>query len=277
MILKKFSFIILTLFVFFGFQSCKNDTIDTARIQLKLIDAPGDYLEVNVEIIDMLYNNSEDEEAWTSFIPLSGYPINIDLTELIAGNNLLLTDQIIPSGTLKQIRLVLSDNNNLVIEGDEGEEPISVHLDTPSALQSGLKLNLNTNLEPGFSYTFILDWDVNKSIVDTGNSGKYNLKPVIRVNTDVNSGSISGTVTGEVENDDIEEAVPLTNVSVSVYQDDIYVAESLTDENGVFLIQGLDAGDYLIKIEQEGYDNYVSAVPITVIAGEVSQIETIEL
>ena len=277
MILKKISFIILTLFVFFGFQSCKNDTIDTARTQLKLIDAPGDYLEVNVEIIDILYNNSENEEDWTSFIPVSGYPINIDLTELIAGNNLLLTDQIIPSGTLKQIRLVLSDNNNLVIEGDEGEEPISVHLDTPSALQSGLKLNLNTNLEPGFSYTFILDWDVNKSIVDTGNSGKYNLKPVIRVNTDVNSGSISGTVTGEVENDDIEEAVPLTNVSVSVYQDDIYVAESLTDENGVFLIQGLDAGDYLIKIEQEGYDNYVSAVPITVIAGEVSQVETIEL
>ncbi len=274
MILKKFSFIILTLFVFFGFQSCKNDTIDTARIQLKLIDAPGDYLEVNVEIIDILYNNSENEEAWTSFIPVSGYPINIDLTELIAGNNLLLTDQIIPSGTLKQIRLVLSDNNNLVIEG---EEPISVHLDTPSALQSGLKLNLNTNLEPGFSYTFILDWDVNKSIVDTGNSGKYNLKPVIRVNTEVNSGSISGTVTGEVENDDIEEAVPLTNVSVSVYQDDVYVAESLTDENGVFLIQGLDAGDYLIKIEQEGYDNYVSAAPITVIAGEVSQVATIEL
>ncbi len=277
MILKKFSFIILTLFVFFGFQSCKNDTIDTARIQLKLIDAPGDYLEVNVEIIDMLYNNSEDEEAWTSFIPLSGYPINIDLTELISGNSLLLTDQIIPSGTLKQIRLVLSDNNNLVIEGDEGEEPISVHLDTPSALQSGLKLNLNTNLEPGFSYTFILDWDVNKSIVDTGTSGKYNLKPVIRVNTEVNSGSISGTVTGEVENDDIEEAVPLANVSVSVYQDDIYVAESLTDENGVFLIQGLDAGDYLIKIEQEGYDNYVSAAPITVVAGEVSQVATIEL
>ena len=277
MILKKISFIILTLFVFFGFQSCKNDTIDTARTQLKLIDAPGDYLEVNVEIIDILYNNSENEEDWTSFIPVSGYPINIDLTELIAGNNLLLTDQIIPSGTLKQIRLVLSDNNNLVIEGDEGEEPISVHLDTPSALQSGLKLNLNTNLEPGFSYTFILDWDVNKSIVDTGNSGKYNLKPVIRVNTDVNSGSISGTVTGEVENDDIEEAVPLTNVSVSIYQDDIYVAESLTDESGIFLIQGLDAGDYLIKIEQEGYDNYVSAVPITVIAGEVSQIETIEL
>ncbi len=274
MILKKFSFIILTLFVFFGFQSCKNDTIDTARIQLKLIDAPGDYLEVNVEIIDILYNNSENEEAWTSFIPVSGYPINIDLTELIAGNNLLLTDQIIPSGTLKQIRLVLSDNNNLVIEG---EEPISVHLDTPSALQSGLKLNLNTNLEPGFSYTFILDWDVNKSIVDTGNSGKYNLKPVIRVNTEVNSGSISGTVTGEVENDDIEEAVPLTNVSVSVYQDDVYVAESLTDENGVFLIQGLDAGDYLIQIEQEGYDNYVSAAPITVIAGEVSQVATIEL
>ena len=100
---------------------------------------------------------------------------------------------------LKQFRLVLSDNNTLLLEN----ETTPIHLDTPSAQQSGLKLKLDTALEPGFSYTFILDWDVHKSIVKAGNSGKYILKPVIRVNTEVNSGSISGKVIGEDLNDNV--------------------------------------------------------------------------
>ncbi len=153
-------------------QSCSdnNENLeDTARVQLKLVDAPGDYLEVNIEIIDIQYNSSDDEEGWLSFTPESGYPINVDLTELIAGNSLLLTDQIMPTGLLKQVRLVLSNNNTLNVEGEEGLIPLS----TPSAQQSGLKLKLDTELEAGFSYTFILDWNVQESIVKAGNSGIY--------------------------------------------------------------------------------------------------------
>ena len=273
---KKFNFIAVVILLFLGFQGCQNDVNNTARVQLKLVDAPGDYLEVNVEIVDVLYNNSENDEDWTSFGVVGDYPINVNLTELIAGNSLLLTDQIIPSGTLQQIRLVLSENNTLVIEGDSGEE-ITTQLDTPSAMQSGLKLHLDTTLDPGFSYTFILDWDVQESIVAAGNSGTYNLKPVIRVNTEVNSGSISGAVVGEVEGDAIDGAVPLANVTVAVYQDGNYFAESLTDENGNFLIQGLPAGDYTIMIAQDSYVNYESATPITVSVGEVAQVGTIEL
>ena len=278
MILRKFS-LIVAIVAFIGFQSCSDDKDSgTAKVQLKLIDTPGDYLEVNVEITDILYNSSEDEEGWTSFTPESGYPINTDLTELIAGNSLLLTDEIIPSGMLKQIRLVLSENNTLVIEGEQPGETITTHLDTPSASQSGLKLNLNTELESGFSYTFILDWDVQNSIVKAGNSGKYNLKPVIRVNAEVNSGSMGGKVIGEVEGDDIDGAVPIKDVIVSVYNTgDIYVAESLTDENGDFLIQGLDEGDYKIKIEQDGYLNYVSDESISVTVGVIKDAGTIEL
>ena len=119
--------------------SCSNSkTEDTARVQLKLVDAPGDYLEVNIEIIDIQYNAGE-EEGWMSFTPVNGYPINIDLTELIAGNSLLLTDELIPAGMLKQVRLVLSENNTLRIEGEADLIP----LNTPSAQQSGLKLHIN--------------------------------------------------------------------------------------------------------------------------------------
>ena len=257
--------------VFIAAQSCSetNESIEElARVQLKLIDAPGDYLEVNVEIIDIQYRSSE-EDGWESFESETDYPINVDLTELIAGNDLLLTDQVLPSGMLGQVRLVLSDNNTLKIEGED--ELIS--LSTPSAQQSGLKLNLDTNLEAGFSYTFILDWNVQESIVKAGNSGNYILKPVIRVNAEVNSGSISGNVVEIIE--DVETA--MENVTVGVYDSgDEAVTETLTNENGEFLVQGLEAGSYTIKIAQQGYNEYISD-EINVTVGNVVSTGTIVL
>ena len=279
MMLRKLSYIVFLIAGLYGLQSC-TETTDTnmAKVQLKLVDAPGDYLEVNVEIVDIQYNNSEDDEGWTSFTPNDGYPINVDLTKLIAGNSLLLTDEIMPAGMLKQIRLVLSDNNTLAIEDEQDGQKRMAHLDTPSAMQSGLKLKINTLLEAGFSYTFILDWDVQHSIVQAGNSGKFNLKPVIRVNTEVNSGSMSGLVIGEVEGDDVEGPVGLMDVVVGVYStEDVYVTESLTDENGNFIIQGLESGEYKIKIEQDGYENYESAEVLKIELGKIKDAGTIEL
>ncbi len=276
--LKKIYFTaIAAMILMLGFQSCNNSddaSNATARVQLKLVDAPGDYLEVNVEIVDVQYNNGDTEEGWKSFGKPEDYPMNVDLTTLIAGNNLLLADEIIPSGMLKQIRLVLGDGNTLKIDGQE----TMMALNTPSAMQSGLKLNMNTTLEPGFSYTFILDWDVQKSVVMAGNSGMYNLKPVIRVNAEVNSGSIAGNLTGEVLVDGLSVFNALKDVTVEVYDNtNVYVAESNTDIDGNFLIQGLAAGNYKLKIvDLEGYDNYESA-PITVTVGTVNTIEPIVL
>ena len=274
---KNILLVAIFLFAILGFLSCSDDNVkldNTARVQLKLVDSPGDYEEVNVEIVDVLFNSTDDEGGWTSIVPDDFIPIIVDLTELIAGNDLLLTDVIVPSGMLKQIRLVLGNNNTLVIEG----EPDPIHLDTPSAQQSGLKLKVKTVLESGYSYTFILDWNVQRSIVKAGNSGKYILKPVIRVNTEVNSGSIKGNVVGKpIEGDGTSGLVPLKDAQVSVYTTgDIYITETSTDENGNFIVRGLDAGDYKIEIEHNSYINYESET-ISVTVGEVTDVGTIEL
>ncbi len=276
--MKKNVFLtVMSLVMVLGFLSCNkdNDNIEkTSRLQLKLVDAPGDYEEVNVEIIDVLYNSTEDDEGWTSLVPDNFSPIIVDLTELVAGNELILSDVLIPSGMLQQVRLVLGDNNSLVIEGEENP----IDLDTPSAQQSGLKLKINTELEPGYSYTFILDWDVDKSIVKAGNSGKYNLKPVIRVNAEVNSGSVKGKVTAKpIASDGTDTALPLENAKISLYtKDEVYVTQTSTNENGDFIIQGLDPGDYKIKIEHLKYIMYNSDV-IMVEKGETTDIGTVEL
>jgi len=58
---------------------------------------------------------------------------------------------------------------------------------------------------------------------------------------------------------------------------DTYIAESLTNENGDFIILGLDEGDYKVKIEQNGYNSYESTEAIVVIAGKIASAGTIEL
>lgn len=276
--MKKYVLLIaIFMIALLGFQSCNDDNdkiIDnTARVQLKLVDAPGDYEEVNIEIIDVLINGPENGGDWTSITPADFSPIIVDLTELIGGEELLLSDVIIPSGMLKEVRLVLGDNNTLVIEGKS--DP--VHLDTPSAQQSGLKIKLNTPLESGYSYTFILDWDVDKSIVKAGNSGKYLLKPVIRVNAEVNSGSIKGKVVGPAMEGDGIGPIPLKGFKVTANTiGDVEVAGTLSDGTGNFIIRGLDPEEYKIKIEHINYINYESET-ISVIVGEVSDAGTIEL
>jgi len=174
---------------------------------------------------------------------------------------------------LNQIRLVLSDNNTLLLKNNS--EPIL--LDTPSAQQSGLKLKLETELEPGFSYTFILDWDVQKSIVKAGNSGKFILKPVIRANAEVNSGSLRGVVTGESISQEPSGIESLGDVIVAIYsEENDYITETSTDDKGEFLIQGLQPGEYKILIDEIDYQPYSSEL-ITVSAGIVTESPVIIL
>jgi len=258
--------------------SCSDDkTTDpenSSRVILKLVDAEGDYEQVNVEIIDIQYNSSEEDGGWQSFTPEGGYPIQTDLTELIAGNELLLSDEIIPSGWMEQIRLVLSENNTLKLKGQED----LITLKTPSAQQSGLKIKLNQELDPGFSYTFILDWDVQRSVVEAGNSGQYILKPVIRANAEVNSGSVSGIVVADLIDDESTELFPQEAVVVGIYNsEDEYVTETLTDAAGKFMVQGLSPGEYRIQIETLEYIPYVSPNPVSIAAGQITNVGTIEL
>ena len=267
-----FAFFLLISLLLFNCNDRETDN-ETARVQLVLVDAPGDYEEVNVEIIDIQYNSSEGEKGWKSFTPENGYPIQVDLTKLIAGNDLLLTDEIIPAGTFKQIRLILSDNNTVLLEG----ETTPVHLDTPSAEQSGLKIMLDENLEGGSSYTFILDWDVQRSVVKAGNSGKYILKPVIRANAEVNSGTLGGQVVADPLSDDDNITQPLANVVVGVYTlEGVLVTQTQTNDLGNFLIHGLKAGEYKVKIATDTYMPYESAV-VNIVAGEVTDMGIIEL
>ncbi len=214
---------------------------NTSRISIRLTDGPGDFDNVFIEILDILVkvnDESDDDNGWQSIGTVNQI---VDLLELTGGENILLVDDFeLPSGMLNQIRLVLGEENSIVIKGD------TLPLKTPSAQQSGLKLKVNHELEPGFTYNILLDFDVHKSIVIAGNSGNIILKPVIRASTIYGSGKIQGTVNPS----DIQ-------VLASVITGDGVEITAYTDDNGVFVLNGVPAGFYTVVLTPDSDSDYI--------------------
>ncbi len=273
--MKKYN-LFLMLFIFAAtLVSCddENDSIDnsegTAQIAVKLTDAPGDYEKVMVEVEDVrikleteadIETDTEagEEEGWVSLEGVENQRIN--LLDLTGGVTELLAETEIPAGVLMEMRLVLGDNNTIVVDGQE------LVLNTPSAQQSGLKVQVGQELMADTYYTFILDFDVDKSVVSHGN-GEYLLKPVLRLSVDEESGSIAGTVTPSTEPVLVEAQG--ANATVSAY----------TSAEGKFQLHGLEPGTYILTATpEEGLGFEVAVVNnVEVEQGVVTELEPIFL
>ena len=269
--MKKYHLFLFLFALVSGFVSCSSDddssgsNEDKARVAIKLTDAPGDYQNVFVEVEDVMIKTTaegSDEDGWVS-LPNVNTGV-VDLLSLTGGITELLVDTELEAGYLHQIRLVLGDNNTIVVK--EGETESEYALKTPSGQQSGLKVMVGEELEAGEDYTFVLDFDVDKSVVTTGN-GAYNLHPVIRVAVEEETGSIVGSVH------------PTTDQVLVVAQNGSLNASAYTDANGNFQLHGLPAGTYKITATPALSLGLSSAVVnnVTVTAGEVLTLETLFL
>ena len=221
---------ILILSISIGIISCKKDASnsDKARLQVYLTDLPGNYDAVYIDVKDVMINVTGDTlNGWTS---LSGvHAATYDLLKLVNDDDTLLADAEISSGRLHQIRLVLGTENYVKINGQ------MIKMETPSAQQSGLKLNIQQDVTGGVLYKIILDFDVAKSIVSAGSSGKYLLKPTIRTVLE----AIGGSIKGVVMPDSFQTAV-------YAVQGIDTVATTFTGSGGGYLIKGLTAGTYSV-------------------------------
>lgn len=154
--------------------ACQKDTNKTAYLKVKMVDQPIDYDSVNVEIVNVSvhYGGSDSVSGWTDL------PTNVgmyNLLDLQNGVTAAITDGgLIPTGNISQMRLLLGDDNYVVIDS------IVNPLDLSSQDKTGLKINLNTEIEAQDSVEITIDFDAEKSIVQTGN-GAYKLKPVVKL------------------------------------------------------------------------------------------------
>ncbi len=245
----------------FGCSDSDVEGLATSRVIVKMTDAPGDYDAVFVEVLDVKIKNSSDpdESGWLS---IGNNPGIYNLLDLTGGVTVLLADNEIPAGTIGQIRLVLGTNNTVVKEGQ------TFPLKTPSAQQSGLKLKVNETLESNQAYSFLIDFDVNQSVVlQAGQSGNYLLQPVLRVTSEAVTGAITGVAkAGEFK----------VLVSVMVKEEEV---SAYTDGNGLFMLQGIPAGTYAVKITPDAESKLapVTVENVNVTDGKTTDIGVIPL
>lgn len=220
---------VLTTAALLTFTSCNKENSSTgggekARLQVALTDDPGDYDAVYIDLQDVRINYSTDtSEGWVSLPNVRKGMYN--LLELVNNKDTLLTDADIQPGKIEQIRLILGSNNYVLVDNEKHM------LTTPSAQQSGLKINIHQELNEGITYKLLLDFDVAKSVHQTGN-GKYMLKPVIRAVMQ----AVGGTIRGFVLPDSVR-------TSVIAIQGADTVASTYTSAGG-YMIKGIDAGTY---------------------------------
>ena len=267
----------LAMLVSFGFTSCSDDDSDSpdgersANLTVRMTDAPGDYDAVLVDVQDVeIHVETEaelegdtDGDGWVSVgdVETGVY----DLLELTGGVTQLLADTEVPAGYVSQIRLILGSENSVVINGE------TKPLNTPSAQQSGLKLQVNQEFMPGENYAYLLDFNVDESVVTTGNGG-YNLKPVIRLSAEANAGAVVGTVVYPAELEmDIQSLVVLSNGSVTV--------SAYTDANGNFSLNGVPAGTYDLAVTPEAATglNVFTLTEVEVKPNETNDVGELEL
>ena len=152
-------------------------------LKLAMTDSPGcGYDHVYVTVTKIRIHQSatanDSDSGWREIAVAS--PRKLDLLSLTNGALEELGSLPLTAGRYEQVRLVLSDAplaNSLVLTGSNNE----ITLSTPSGQQSGYKLQARFDVAANQVADMVLDFDACKSVVRAGNSGRYNLKPVVAV------------------------------------------------------------------------------------------------
>jgi hypothetical protein len=233
---------------------------DSGTLHVSLADAPaGGYEAVNVTVSKVRVHQSAsaaDTDAGWSDITLSPAR-KINLLNLTNGVLEDLGETPLAAGHYTQLRLVLVPNSNgaplansVVLAGTTAE----IALDTPSGVQSGIKLINQFDVAAGQRVDLVLDFDAAKSVVKAGASGKYLLKPVIKVIPTVLNG-----INGFVETSSLA-----SNVRVSAQQNGTVIGSTVPNAvTGEFFLARLATGNYDVVLAADGRTTKViAAVPV---------------
>ncbi len=115
--------------------------------------------------------DEEDDGEWITIEDFE--PIKVNLLD-VTGTEMLLASAELEEGYYEEIRLILGDDNDVVVDGET--HPLKV----PSGQQSGYKLKLDEPLHSGEVVDLTIEFDAEESVKVTGN-GQYMLKPVLHI------------------------------------------------------------------------------------------------
>jgi hypothetical protein len=247
--------LLIASFIVFGIilNSCNSDsTSGTYAYNVRMTDAPGPYEEVNIDLQAVEVTGNDGQTV------LLNTTVGIyNLLDLSNGVSTLIATSELSDAKVSQIRLILGSESTVVVGG------VSYPLSTPSAEQSGLKLQVQQTLLADIQNEILLDFDANASIVKTGN-GTYKLKPVVRTVVTAITGNIKGSIT------------PIGTLAVvAATSADAVEYSSSVNELGQFQISGLLPGTYTFTVTPLLPLLPVSQLNVVVVAGANTTLDVI--
>jgi len=225
--------IILMLIAGCGDEPTKQETTGYGRMKVSAFDAPP---PSGVEHIYLTITEVSVHSSDRGWVTLAEPNATYDFLELINGATAVLADTTLEAGHYTQMRLVVGETNEIVVDGEI--YPLTI----PSGEQSGVKLNLNVEVAEDELIEVLVDFDASKSI--TWTPKKYMLRPSFRTFTRVVSGTLSGTVKDAAGVD-----IPNALVEASSSDDTISTVTDSTGAYTLILVEGI----YDLEASAEGY------------------------
>jgi len=258
-IAQYYLFAILVIILFNFLQSCTSNNegeMSQSRLIITLVDSPADYRQVNIDIqeISLKTDGTNTNDGWIKLDKFSPGVYNI--LEFTGGQELPLADMEFPSGTISQIKLKLGKNNTLATDN---------HISTlllANNLGDGYKFTVNETISTGGTHFLRIDFDAAQSISKLGSTGQMMLKPVLKLMSESNTGSISGQIQPAQK-----------NVLVNVIANNKIVGSSYAPENSSkFFVPGIEPGIYDLSFESsdDQFQQYIRDISVTV--GQVTDI-----
>jgi len=250
------------------------DTYDAILISISRIEAH--FVENDVEPLGTEDAGESKKGNWQLIADWSeegGF--EVDLIEL-EGKSVFLASELLPSGKYTQLRVFLvEDQATIVVNGED--YPLNI----PSVGQTGIKLIHQFEMIPDQITKLTLDFDAEKSIIETGN-GDYKLKPVIGIipSYSEDTGELYfGSITGQVyELYDTDEKEGISYASVEIEGITLPYGETYegvttyyTDLYGYYIISNIPIGVYKVTASADYYTE--SFQNIIIDSGEVITVD----
>lgn len=259
---KGFLILLLSAALF----SCSSDNEKaTGRAQISITDAPVDDDNIKSVFISILSVEANGPDGWQT-VESFEEPVKIDILSYNNGNSYFLTEGALTAGDYSEIRLQLDiveraggaqSNVGSYIEYNDGS---TQQIFVPSGNQSGYKAKGDFTIPEGGVVALTLDLDLRKALVEAGNSGKFLLKPVVRIVANEDAGMISGNLDSEGE--DLGKVIAFAYENDSFTDDELAdpVAEEVRFPNAITSSELDENGDFTLAFVASGtYDIYFAA------------------
>lgn len=226
-----------------GGSGASSSFLKTGKFNLAITDAPIDDAKAVVVQFTGVELQGPSGRVDHDFVDESGNPVTmeIDLLALTEGaTEDMLKDVTLEAGEYSWMRLKVNAERGVLDSYIMLNDDSQFSLHVPSGNKTGLKLNRGFTVPAGGVGSYVIDFDLRKSVHKPSSANQdYKLRPTLRLVDNTNVGTLKGIVNSELITSECNGAVYVFN------------AEDAVDD-----IDGIDDAITTTKVKGDGTEPY---------------------